>query len=453
MNKQTGVDVDTVIVGLGITGLSCARFLASRGLSFAITDTRITPPGLAELQKEYPDVVTSVGDLDLDLIMHAKQCLVSPGVSVRHPALIRAVQMGVEIIGDIELFARHVDVPVIAITGANGKSTVTTLVYEMAKAAGLEVRAGGNLGTPALDLIGDYEPDLYVLELSSFQLETTHSLNTVAATVLNISEDHMDRYADVADYAGAKERVFQGSGEMVLNADDPSVARMTKVNRHVTRFTLNRPAENEFGVLHENGESWLMFEDRHLMPVSEMKIQGQHNVANVLAALALGKAAGLDEEHMLKVLRNWAGLPHRCQWVAEQNGVDWYNDSKGTNEGATVAAIKSFADRPIILLAGGDAKGAKFVELATAAEGRVRLAILFGKDALLLEQKLESVTTVECVKDISQAVSSAFHYAKKDDLVLLSPACSSLDMFANYQERGQAFASAVKELLSRELSS
>ncbi len=453
MNKQTNLNVDTVIVGLGVTGLSCARFLGKRGLSFAITDTRETPPGLKEVQQEFPETMISVGDLDLGLIMQAKQCLVSPGISIRHPALIRAEQAGVEIIGDIELFARHADAPVIAITGANGKSTVTTLVYEMAKAADLDVRAGGNLGTPALDLIKDSEPDLYVLELSSFQLETTHSLNPVAATVLNISDDHMDRYAGTSDYAEAKERVFQGGGEMVLNADDPIVDRMTKNNRAIIRFTLNKPAKNEFGILQKNDQQWLAFENTFLMPVSEMKIRGSHNAANALAALALGKAAGLDESVMLEVLRTWPGLPHRCQWIAEQNGIDWYNDSKGTNEGATVAAIKGFADRSIILIAGGDAKGAKFDDLAAAVKGRVKQVILFGKDAPLLEQVLNRVTVVKRVDDLDQAVMTAHQTAEKGDLVLLSPACASLDMFANYQVRGQVFIDAVNELLSKELRS
>jgi len=453
MKKQTHLNVDVVIVGLGITGLSCARFLGSRGLSFAITDSRESPPGLAEMQKQYPDVVVSTGELDLDLIMRSKQCIVSPGVSVRHPALIRAAQAGVEIIGDIELFARHADAPVIAITGANGKSTVTTLVFEMAKAAGLDVRVGGNLGTPAMDLIGDSEPDLYVLELSSFQLETSYSLNSIAATVLNISEDHMDRYAWIAAYAEAKERVFQGGGEMILNADDPMVASMMRTDRKVIRFTLNKPGKNEYGLLEVNGELWLSFDDRNLMPVSEMKIQGLHNVANALAALALGKSAGLAEGSMLDVLRTWPGLPHRCQWVADKNGVDWYNDSKGTNEGATVAAIKGFANKPIILIAGGDAKGAKFKDLAMVAKGRVKRAILFGKDAPILEEILQPVTTSESTKDIEGAVSLAYQCAEKGDLVLLSPACASLDMFTSYQQRGQVFTDAVLELLNKEMSS
>ncbi|MFK8067630.1 MAG: UDP-N-acetylmuramoyl-L-alanine--D-glutamate ligase, partial [Gammaproteobacteria bacterium] len=364
MNNQTNLNIDTVIIGLGVTGLSCARFLGNRGLSFAVMDTRKNPPGLEKFRQENPDVFVTVGDLDLDLIMTAKQCLVSPGISIRHPALVRAQLAGVEIIGDIELFARYIETPTIAITGANGKSTVTTLVFEMAKSAGLNVRAGGNLGTPALDLIGENEPELYVLELSSFQLETTHSLDAVAATVLNISEDHMDRYADVADYIDAKERIFQGGGEMILNADDPIVDCMTRSNRKTTRFTLDKPAENEFGVRSKNDQPWLAFEENLLMPISEMKIQGTHNIANALAALALGKAGGLETEPMLEVLKTWPGLPHRCEWVAEHNDVDWYNDSKGTNEGATVAAIKGFEQRPIILIAGGDAKGAKFEELA-----------------------------------------------------------------------------------------
>ncbi len=446
MNKQANLNIDTVIIGLGVTGLSCARFLGSQEFSFAVTDTRKNPPGVEQFQQENPDVLISVGDLDIDLIMNSKQCLVSPGVSIRHPVLLRAQQAGVELIGDIELFARHANAPTIAITGANGKSTVTTLVYEMAKKAGLDVRAGGNLGTPALDLIGENEPDLYVLELSSFQLETTHGLDAVAATILNISEDHMDRYADIADYVDAKERIFQGGGEMILNADDSIVARMSKMNRKITRFTLNKPDENEFGIRSKNDQQWLAFEENLLMPVGKMKIQGTHNVANGLAALALGKAVGLEIEPMLEVLKTWSGLPHRCEWVAEHNGVDWYNDSKGTNEGATVAAIKGCAQRPIIFIAGGDAKGAKFEQLAVVAKGRIKQAILFGKDAKLLEQVLRAVTDVEVVSDLEDAVTIADQVAVSGDQVLLSPACASLDMFKNYQARGKAFVEAVNKV-------
>lgn len=448
MSKQLNTDRETVIVGLGLTGLSCARFLAARGVDFAITDSRENPPGLAELQQNYPDTPTRCGELDADLILRSRQCLVSPGISIRHPLLIRAAQTGVEVIGDIELFARTIKAPVIAVTGANGKSTVTTLVYEMARACGMDVRAGGNLGTPALDLIMDHEPDLYVLELSSFQLETTHSLNPVAATVLNISEDHMDRYSGLADYAVAKARIFAGDGVMVLNADDPAVAGMSQSGRQVTHFTLRQPAQNEFGTRQDQGQEWLAFGEQTLMPASDMKIQGRHNIANALAALALGRAAGLDMQKMLGVLRSWPGLPHRCQWVAEHNGINWYNDSKGTNEGATVAAIEGFANTGnIILIAGGDAKGARFDDLAAAVKGRVRHVILLGKDAPLLERVLHSVASVERVTDMQQAVVFAHQIARKGDRVLMSPACASLDMFANYAARGEAFVKAVREVV------
>lgn len=448
MSKQLNTDQETVIVGLGLTGLSCARFLAARGITFAFTDSRENPPGLAELQQNYPDTITHCGELDADLILRARQCLVSPGVSVRHPLLVRAAQNGVEIIGDIELFARTIKAPVIAVTGANGKSTVTTLVYEMARACGKDVRAGGNLGTPALDLIRDHEPDLYVVELSSFQLETTHSLTPLAATVLNISEDHMDRYSGLEDYADAKARIFTGDGVMVLNADDQAVAGMRRSGRQMTYFTLRQPAHNEFGTRLNQGQEWLAYGELNLMPASDMKIQGRHNEANALAALALGRAAGLDMQKMLGVLRTWPGLPHRCQWVAEHNGITWYNDSKGTNEGATVAAIEGFSNTEnIILIAGGDAKGARFDDLAAAVKGRVRHVILLGKDAPLLERVLHSVAPVERVTDMQQAVGFAHHLARKGDLVLMSPACASLDMFANYAARGEAFIKAVREVV------
>lgn len=454
LTQQADKQIATVIVGLGVTGLSCARFLSRHGIEFAVTDSRDHPPGLDDLLKESPDVIAHCGELDVDLIMQARQCLVSPGVSIKQPLLQQADRAGVEIFGDVELFARHIKAPVIAITGANGKSTVTTLVYEMAKACGLKVRVGGNLGTAALDLITETEPDLYVLELSSFQLETTRSLNPVASTVLNISEDHMDRYADIEDYAKAKQRIYNGKGVMVINSDDLIVSKMNRLDRKVSRFSLQTPAEKEFGVRVKTAESsdqqetWLAFGEYDLLSVNDMKIKGKHNIANALAALALGHAAGLEMSGMLKALREFPGLEHRCQWVANHNGVDWYNDSKGTNEGATCAAIEGLAEgQNIVLIAGGDAKGATFEDLGEVAQGRIKHAVLIGKDAALIKSKLDPLSIpVEDVLNMQQAVAAADRAAQSGDLVLLSPACASLDMFENYMVRGQVFVDEVMKL-------
>jgi UDP-N-acetylmuramoylalanine--D-glutamate ligase len=447
---ETGT-LDAVIVGLGVTGLSCVRFLARQGLRIAVTDSRPEPPNAAVLNREFPDVVTAFGGFDEDLMQRARRLLVSPGVPLSDPAITRAMKAGVEIIGDIELLARHAKAPVIAITGANGKSTVTTLVGEMARAGGRDVRVGGNLGTPALDLLGATEPDLYVLELSSFQLETTRSLRAKAAVVLNVTPDHMDRYASMDEYASAKARVYHGDGVMVINRDDPWVAAMVQPQRQVLRFTLVEPeGRDEFGVQSGPEGPWLAQGQERLMLVSEMRIQGSHNVANALAALALGSAVDLPMAGMLETLRTFPGLPHRCQWVGEAQGITWYNDSKGTNVGATCAAIQGLGQgRSLVLIAGGDGKGQDFHPLAEAARRHVRAAVLLGRDAPLLERALGPVVPVVRVKTLEEAVAEAARLARKGDAVLLSPACASLDMFRNYAERGEIFTAAARVVMRR----
>lgn len=445
MTQEKHASIDTIVVGLGLTGMSCSRFLQAQDVAFAINDSRDLPPNLENAKHAFPESPIYCGELNRDVILSAKTCVVSPGISIQKGVLKEAVEQGVEVIGDIELFARHCKKPVIAITGANGKSTVTTLVYEMAKAAGLKVRAGGNLGTPALDLLSGDEADLYVLELSSFQLETTHSLNARAATVLNISEDHMDRYDDLAAYAQAKARIFHGDGMMILNADDAVVQNMAREDRNIQRFSLTDHAA-PFSVSHEQGNDYLMIEGKTLLSVSEMKIQGRHNVANALAAVALAQAADIKTSAMVEVLKNWPGLPHRCAWVAEHQGVRWYNDSKGTNEGATVAAIEGFADRgPIILIAGGDAKGAEFETLASVAQGVVKHAVLIGQDADRIAHVLKPVCAITHVKTMREAVKHAAAIAEQGDQVLMSPACASLDMYPNYLARGEDFVQAVHD--------
>ncbi|MCG3202323.1 MAG: UDP-N-acetylmuramoylalanine--D-glutamate ligase [Gammaproteobacteria bacterium] len=440
----------TVIVGMGKTGLSFARFLRRHGEQFAITDTRREPPGVSALRAEMPGVPAHFGTDGEQLLRRARRLLLSPGVSPREPAVAAAIERGAEVIGDIELFARHADAPVVAITGANGKSTVTTLVGAMAARAGRNVRTGGNLGTPALDLLGGSSPDLYVLELSSFQLETVTSLDAKAAAVLNVSPDHMDRYSTLEEYAAAKRRIYRGTGVMVMNADDAMVMRMAEPARERMMFSLRAPrSDADFGLLGSGGEAWLARGARRLMPAREMRIRGMHNAANALAALALGWAAGLPTEAMLQTLHEFPGLPHRCQWVGGARGVDWFDDSKGTNVGATVAAILGLGtNRPVVLIAGGDGKGQDFSDLAGAARNRLRGAVTIGRDGPAIAAVLQDIVAVTQARDMHDAVARAADMAQPGDAVLLSPACASFDMFRDYVHRGEVFAAAVREQLA-----
>jgi UDP-N-acetylmuramoylalanine--D-glutamate ligase len=442
-----------LVVGLGKTGLSCARYLSTQGVEVAITDSRDHPPALDELQEAYPDMAIFVGGFNAEAFKRATCLIVSPGISLREPLIVEARARGAEIVGDIELFARNANAPVIAITGSNGKSTVTSLLGEMAKVAGLDVRVGGNIGVPALDLLHEPRPDLYVLELSSFQLETTESLNACAAAILNISEDHMDRYHDLNDYIAAKAKVYYGTGTLVVNLDDErvmSVANLIREGRDLSGFTANKPEAKEFGICNKRSsksENYLCFGDKQLLAVSELKIKGTHNVVNALAALALGKEANIPFDAMLVALKEFPGLPHRSQWVAEKNGVAWYNDSKATNVGAAIAAINGTQENSIILIAGGQAKGQDFSPLKDVVKNKVKHIVLLGEDAELLNTELSDYTEISFVTDLPQAVRKANEIAIKGDAVLLSPACASFDMYSGYEQRGDLFVIAVKEAL------
>lgn len=444
----------TVVVGLGATGLSVARFLSAHGEPFVVVDSREQPPALAQLHKELPDVRTELGQLDATTLCSADQLIVSPGLPLDTPALVEAMNAGVEIIGDIELFARHAQAPIVAITGSNGKSTVTTLLGEMIRLAGKNAGIGGNLGTPALDLLSD-DKDLYVLELSSFQLESVETLGAEVATVLNVSPDHMDRYASILDYHRAKHRVFKGARQIVVNRDD--CLSQPLIGDGVTNwsFGLSKPDFCAFGLLEHQGESWLAFQFEPLMPVADVRIKGRHNIANALAALALGHAVDLPREAMMTALRGFPGLTHRCQNIAEREGVIWIDDSKATNVGATVAAIDGLSDETsnaadkkakIVLIAGGQAKGQDFSALAKALPGRVKQVILMGEDADQLAQAFGKCVPNIHATSMQAAVSVAARVAQSGDIVLLSPACASFDMFAGFEERGRCFVEAVKGL-------
>jgi len=444
-----GQEPATLVVGLGKTGLSCARYLARRGVAVAVVDSRAEPPGLEDLRRELPAVPVFTGGFDDEVFAAAERLVVSPGVAVTEPHVRAARDRGAEILGDIELFAREAAAPVVAVTGSNGKSTVTTLVGEMARLAGVEVAVGGNLGRPALDLLAP-ENELYVLELSSFQLETTWSLHAEAAVVLNISPDHMDRYESLDDYAGAKAKIFREAQTAVVNLDDPWVRSMPGGRQRVG-FTLNEPRPGEFGVRRLDGRSWLCRGDTHLLAADELLIAGRHNQANALAALALGTAVGLPIGAMLEALRTFPGLPHRTRFVAESGGVRWYNDSKGTNVGACVAALEGFDagdDSRTVLLAGGDCKGASFDDLVPAAARLARAVVLIGRDADQIAGVLEGRVPLVRATDMADAVKQAATLAQPGDRVLLSPACASFDMFRNYEHRGEVFESLVRELPS-----
>ncbi|HLB31348.1 MAG TPA: UDP-N-acetylmuramoyl-L-alanine--D-glutamate ligase [Gammaproteobacteria bacterium] len=436
-----------VIAGLGLTGLSCARYLASRGETFAVTDTRTDPPMAAALRQELPDVPLILGGFDPGLLLDARRIIISPGVAPDEPAIQAAREAGVEVIGDVELFCQMERRPIIAITGTNGKSTVTSLVGEMLKRAGRKAGIAGNIGLPVLDLVADPDLEIFVLELSSFQLETIESLDASAAVVLNITQDHLDRYRSIKEYVAAKQRIYNGTGVMVINLDDALTSEMRLPGRSVIGFGLNEPEGEDLGL--RNG--WLARGDRPLMPVSDLRLCGRHNAVNCLAALALGYAAGIPEAAMLDTLRNYAGLPHRCQRVAEINGVVWYDDSKGTNPGASCSAIIGLGgDRNVILIAGGIGKGADFSVLRPAISGRLKSAILIGRDAGLIEEAIGGVVETSFAADMEDAVRLATAQARAGDVVLLSPACASFDMFRDYRHRGEVFIDAVRRLQETE---
>ncbi|WP_407312140.1 UDP-N-acetylmuramoyl-L-alanine--D-glutamate ligase [Pseudomonas sp. nanlin1] len=434
-----------IVVGLGKSGMSLVRFLARRGIAFAVADTRENPPELATLRRDYPQVEVRCGELEVDFLCRADELYVSPGLALATPALQQAAARGVKLAGDIELFARYAQAPIVAISGSNAKSTVTTLVGEMAAAAGKRVAVGGNLGTPALDLLAD-DVELYVLELSSFQLETTDQLNAEVATVLNVSEDHMDRYSGLPAYHLAKHRIFRGARQVVVNRQDALSRPLIGEGLPAWTFGLNKPDFKGFGLREEQGEKYLAFEFDNLMPVSELKVRGAHNQANALAALALGHAVGLPMDAMLTSLRAFKGLKHRCQWLRERNGVAWYDDSKATNVGAAIAAIEGLGSDiagKLVLIAGGDGKGADFSALRGPVAKHCRAVVLLGRDAPRIAEVLQGSVPLFNAANLDEVVQHSAELAQAGDAVLLSPACASLDMFKNYEERGQLFAQAV----------
>lgn len=437
-----------LVLGLGATGLSCARYLSRLGQAVRITDSRVDPPGLEGLGELRERIDLRLGRFDAADLDGVAEVIVSPGISLDEPVVAEARRRGLAVAGDIELFARGAPAPVAAITGSNGKSTVTSLLTGLATAGGLHVHAGGNLGTPALDLLEREVPDYYVLELSSFQLEATETLQPRAAVVLNVSPDHIDRHGSLDRYAAAKARIFRGAEVAVLNRDDHFVMAMSPATGRVVTFGLDAPqSEGDYGLLDGEAAPLLARGRRPLLSADRLALRGRHNLANALAALAMAEALGLTPESLLDALAAFHGLPHRCTPVVSAGGVAWIDDSKGTNVGASVAAITGM-DGPVVLIAGGDGKGADFTPLAEAAAGRVRAAVLIGRDAALLEKALAGVCPTLRAEGMEEAVAAAAGLARPGDTVLLSPACASTDMYRDYTERGRAFAEAALRLAS-----
>ncbi len=435
-----------VVVGLGETGFSVAKFLNKLSIPFAVIDSRDKPPLNDALLEAYPDTPVFTGGFDKAAFDVATHLIVSPGVSLKEISIHNALFAGAKLVSDIDLFACSVNEPIVAITGSNGKSTVTTMLGAMGNAAGVKTAIGGNLGVAALDLLDiDDVVNLYVLELSSFQLERVSLLNAQVATVLNVTEDHLDRHDGIEGYAKEKQNVFSGDGVMVLNYDDPIVRKMDDKNRATLFFSV---IENKgFHLQNYQNEKWLMNGKQRLMKQQELSVEGLHNVANALAALAMGTAIGLSEVAMCEALREFKGLSHRMQRVAKFRGVTWINDSKATNIGACVAALQGYQEK-VVLIAGGDAKGADMMALVPALKEKAKTVVLMGKDAAMIERAINGSVPTYRVETIQQAVAIAVGLVKDGDSVLLSPACASIDQYKNYKDRGNKFTEAVLALVA-----
>jgi len=450
LNMQIALkDKKVLVLGLGDTGLSALRWLHSQGARLSVADTRDMPPGLDALKAELPDAVVYTGALKPTVFDGVDLAVISPGVPLSEPEIQAAIQRGVPVVGDVELFAQYrpVSAKLIAITGANGKTTVTTLVGEMCKAAGLKTIVAGNIGLPVLDTLSMETPDVYVLELSSFQLETTHSLLADAATMLNLSEDHMDRYDSMQSYAVAKAHIFYHAKLQVLNRDDAWSMMMSRAKLAQVTFGLDDAvAEQDYGIKQVDGDAWLSCGTHDLMNIRDLKIAGLHNASNALAAIALCRGIGLDFAPIIQTLYNFKGLPHRVEWVANIDDVDYYDDSKGTNVGATCAALSGLSQK-VVLIAGGDGKGQDFSPLKEAVSTNARAVVLIGRDAQLIEAELLSTDVpMYHAADLPEAVTIARKLAQVGDAVLLSPACASFDMFKNYVHRAEVFVAAVKRM-------
>ncbi len=441
--RKKAIAPENLVVGLGATGLSIARYLERCGQTARYFDSRNEPPGLAELQSIRPDAEVLPGDARLPESVN--RVIASPGVPDSQPILQSAIERNVEIVSDIELFAREAEAPFVAITGSNGKSTVTTLLYQMCRADGRKVLAGGNLGEPALDLLAEDTPELYVLELSSFQLHRTQKLPAKVAVLLNVSPDHLDWHSNETEYRNTKYRVFREADAAVFNRADTLAAEHAGRRMAAISFGADEPQDGQYGLRTDDGETYLARGATLLLSCRELAMYGAHNQLNALAALAAGELLGLDMRAMLQVLVEFPGLPHRMQFVARIAAVDYINDSKATNVAAAIASIQS-VNSMLVLIAGGDGKGGDFSELSAAVEGKLRGAVLIGKDAEKIAHALDTVMPVHFADTMGAAVSMAQECAESGDTVLLAPACASLDQYRNYMHRGDTFCEAVEAL-------
>ena len=434
------------VVGLGASGLATARYLHARGEPFVVLDTRPEPPALAALRREMPTVTVFAGELPQTVLDGAFELIVSPGLALELPFLQAATAAGAALCGDVDLFLEAAGAPVVGITGTNAKSTVTALVGAMAEAAGRRVAVGGNLGTPALDLLAD-DRDLYVLELSSFQLERSRSLGLAVACVLNLTPDHLDRHGSMVRYHQAKHRIFHGCARAVVHSDDPLTIPPQRSDLDVLPWRLREPDLHGFGLRREAGVEQLAHGFDCLLPTAALAMPGRHNVANALAALAIGTAAGLPRAAMVDTLRRFRGLPHRCEVVAEVQGVRWINDSKATNVSATKAALSGLGgDGRLLLIAGGRGKGEDLAALRAPVSAHCAAVFTIGESAAALAEALGEDVPVTGCGTLAAAVAAAAAAAGPGDTVLLSPACASFDQFADFEARGEAFRTAVQRL-------
>lgn len=431
-----------IILGLGISGFSIARFFKAENIPFQVCDTRLSPPALHQFQTEFPDINVHLGALDAKLLMTATEIIISPGIDRRMPAIQAVLAAGIEVIGDVELFLRRVKKPVVAITGSNGKTTVTTLVSQMAILAGLNIVTVGNIGNPILDYVKN-DFDLCVLEISSFQLESTPSLSPAVAINLNVSEDHLDRYNSYADYVATKLAVYRDADIKIVNLDDPMAWNTVAPSSVNYGFSLHdahvQPSSSNMTVVTPKDLTGL-----------NTKAYYQYQIANFLAAWCLGKALNIDESIMFDAIKQFSNLPHRCQLVLDENDIQWINDSKATNVGSAIAAINSVGaliNGQVILLAGGDGKGADFSLLTPALAQYCKAVILFGKDADVIQHAVPAKTEYIKVNNLTAAIEKAATLAVAGDAVLLSPACASTDMFNHYMQRGEQFISQVMEIV------
>lgn len=449
MAQLITTDTRRALIGIGVTGLSVARHLCARGQDFDVFDTRDSVPSQEAFSQEFPEVRVYTGAIAPQQLSGYREVILSPGIDSQSDWFKQAIGPETEVLGDIDLFAREANAPIVAITGSNAKSTVTTLLGEMAKEAGRNVGVGGNLGPAALELLAP-ERDLYVLELSSFQLELVRNFSAEVACILNLSPDHMDRYPSMMAYHAAKQRIYMGAKQLVFNRDDALTQPLIQEGQTATDFGLGTPDLNQYGLVYRDGKTYLAKGHDDIMPAAELQVQGRHNFSNVLAAFALGEMIGLSHEAMRTAARAFPGLPHRCELVANAEGVVWINDSKATNVGAVKAALTGFGDesrKNIVLIAGGQAKGQRFSELVPMFKKWVKQLILIGEDADQFAKELSGAAAVVQAMDMDSAVQTAAQVAEKGDTVLLSPACASFDMFRGYEHRGQAFVHAVNQSL------